>query len=135
MPAVDARAGLPASVEVEGLSVYTHHGVSDAEQEIGQRLVLDISIALADCPATRSDRLEDTVDYSAVCALAAEVAASERRHTLERVAAEVAERLLERFPAADAVRVRATKPEPPIPLSVGAVAVEVELARERGEAP
>ena len=25
-------------VELRGLSIYTHHGVSEAEQEIGQRL-------------------------------------------------------------------------------------------------
>ena len=30
------------SIEVTGLSLYTHHGVSDAEQEIGQRLVFDL---------------------------------------------------------------------------------------------
>jgi dihydroneopterin aldolase len=27
-----------AEIEIRGLSIYTHHGVSDAEQEVGQRL-------------------------------------------------------------------------------------------------
>ena len=43
-----------------GLSIYTHHGVSDAEQEVGQRLVLDISFDVPDCDAVLTDRLEDT---------------------------------------------------------------------------
>ena len=44
--------GTESAVEVElrGLSIYTHHGVTDAEQEVGQRLVFDISF---DVPALR----------------------------------------------------------------------------------
>ncbi len=39
-------------VELRGLSIYTHHGVSEAEQEIGQRLEFDVTF---DVPtATRS---------------------------------------------------------------------------------
>jgi len=30
------------SVEITGLSVYTHHGVTEAEREVGQRLVFDV---------------------------------------------------------------------------------------------
>ncbi len=30
------------TVEIVGLSLYTHHGVTAAEREIGQRLVLDV---------------------------------------------------------------------------------------------
>ena len=31
------------TVEIAGLSLYTHHGVTAAEREIGQRLLLDES--------------------------------------------------------------------------------------------
>src|SRR4029077_21174849 len=42
--------GIESRVEVElrGISIYTHHGVSDAEQEIGQRLEFDISFEVPD---------------------------------------------------------------------------------------
>ena len=56
-----------AEIELRGLSVYTHHGVSEAEQEVGQRLEFDISFDVPDCDAVLTDRLEDTVDYAAVC--------------------------------------------------------------------
>src|SRR5680860_1080285 len=36
-------------VELHGLSIYTHHGVSDAEQETGQRLVIDVDFDVPDC--------------------------------------------------------------------------------------
>ena len=123
--------GAESSVQVElrGLSIYTHHGVTDAEQEIGQRLVIDISFDVPDCDAVLTDRLEDTIDYAEVADIVA-LAATERSYrTLERLCGVIAERLMERF-GSDLVRVRAAKPEPPIPLAIEEVAVEV--VRERG---
>jgi dihydroneopterin aldolase len=71
-----------------------------------------------------TDRVEDTVDYGEVCEQVA-LAAQERSYkTLERLCAAIADRLMERY-AADTVRVKAAKPEPPIALPVDEVSVEV----------
>jgi dihydroneopterin aldolase len=116
-------------VEVNGLSLYTHHGVTAAEREIGQRLILDIRLELGESDATVTDRLEDTVDYGRVCEVAALVATQRSDKTLERLCAAIADRLLRDFNV-QAVYVKAAKPEPPIPLPVDDVSVEVlrELA-------
>ena len=118
--------GAESTVEVElrGLSIYTHHGVSDAEQEVGQRLEFDVSFDVPDCDAVLTDRIEDTIDYAEVCDIVA-LAATERSYrTLERLAQVIGERMVERY-GCEHVRVRAAKPEPPLPLSIGEVAVEV----------
>ena len=112
------------TVEVSGLSLYTHHGVSDAEQEVGQRLVLDLRLDVGECDATLTDRLEDTVDYGQVCQTVALVAQQRSYRTLERLCAAVADRLLGDFEA-QSVWVKATKPEPPIALTVDEVSVEL----------
>jgi len=121
----DDEGGEPSvTVEITGLSLYTRHGVSEAERELGQRLVFDIAFELDDCDATVTDRVEDTVDYAEVCEQVA-LAAQERSYrTLERLCSAIAERLGERY-GAESVRVKATKPEPPIPLPVEEVSVEV----------
>jgi dihydroneopterin aldolase len=112
------------AIEITGLSLYTRHGVSEAERELGQRLVIDIEFELTHCDAVVTDRVEDTVDYAAVCEQVA-LAAQERSYrTLERLCAAIADRLADRF-GAEAIRVRAAKPEPPIPLPVEEVSVEV----------
>jgi dihydroneopterin aldolase len=112
------------TVSIAGLSLYTRHGVSDAERELGQRLVFDIEFELVDCDATVTDRVEDTVDYGEVCEQVA-LAAQERSYrTLERLCSAVADRLMERYDA-QSLSVKATKPEPPIPLPVDEVSVEV----------
>ena len=112
------------TVAIAGLSLYTRHGVSDAERELGQRLVFDIEFELTDCDAMVTDRVEDTVDYGEVCEQVALAAQERSYHTLERLCAAVADRLMDRF-GAESVRVKAAKPEPPIPLPVDEVSVEV----------
>jgi 7,8-dihydroneopterin aldolase/epimerase/oxygenase len=118
------------TIEIVGLSLYTHHGVEEAERAVGQRLVFDLSFDLSDCDATVTDRVEDTIDYAEVCQQVA-LAAQERSYkTLERLCSAIADRMMDRYDA-DAVTVRATKPEPPIPLPVEEVTVEVW--KERGD--
>ena len=112
------------TIEIVGLSLYTHHGVEEAERTVGQRLVFDLSFDLSECDATVTDRVEDTIDYGEVCQQVA-LAAQERSYkTLERLCSAIADRMMDRYNA-DAVTVRATKPEPPIPLPVEEVTVEV----------
>jgi 7,8-dihydroneopterin aldolase/epimerase/oxygenase len=117
-------------IEVSGLSLYTHHGVTKAEQEIGQRLVVDLRMEVGEVDATVTDMVEDTVDYGEVCSAVALVAQSRSFHTLERLCAAIADRLIADFDA-ERVMVRCAKPEPPIPLPVEEVSVE--LWRDVGE--
>lgn len=111
-------------VEIAGLSVYTHHGVTRAERETGQRLVFNVSLDLDDCDATVTDRVEDTIDYGAVCDAVMFVATERSYKTLERLCSAVADALVERF-GANGVVVRATKLEPPLPVAVEEVSAEV----------
>jgi dihydroneopterin aldolase len=121
---VDGGSAAAVTIEIAGLSLYTRHGVSEAERQLGQRLVFDLAFDLDECDATLTDRVEDTVDYAEVCEQVA-LAAQERSYrTLERLCAAVAERLVRRY-GAESVRVKAAKPEPPIALPVEEVSVEV----------
>jgi dihydroneopterin aldolase len=120
----DEAAEPAVTIEISGLSLYTHHGVEAAEREVGQRLVFDLSFEVGECDATVTDRVEDTVDYADVCQQGA-LAAQERSYkTLERLCSAIADRMIDRYDA-ETVTVRATKPEPPIPLPVEEVSVEV----------
>jgi 7,8-dihydroneopterin aldolase/epimerase/oxygenase len=126
----DEVAQTEVTIEVTGLSLYTHHGVSAAEREVGQRLVLDLRMEVGDCDATVTDDVEDTVNYATVCERVSYVAQARSYKTLERLCSAIADRLLADFDAEE-VWVKATKPEPPIPLPVESVSVEVW--RQAGE--
>jgi 7,8-dihydroneopterin aldolase/epimerase/oxygenase len=118
------QAAESVTIEIAGLSLYTHHGVSEAEREVGQRLVLDLRLDIGETDATATDAIEDTVDYAEVCQLVALVAQQRSHRTLERLCATIAERLLADYEL-EGVWVKASKPEPPIALSVEEVSVEV----------
>ncbi len=50
-----------ATIRLEGLSVFGHHGARPYEKEAGQRLEVDLELEPADDRAERSDRLADAV--------------------------------------------------------------------------
>jgi len=112
------------TVEITGLSLYTHHGVTAAEREVGQRLVLDLRLDIGSSDATVTDSIDDTVDYADVCQLVALIAQQRSHKTLERLCSTIADRLLADYEL-EGVWVKATKPEPPIALAVDEVSVEV----------
>ena len=116
------------TIEIVGLSLYTHHGVTAAEREIGQRLVFDVRFDAGEPDALVTDRVEDTVDYADAAQQVLLVAQERSYRTLERLCSVVADRMIERY-GAEAVTVRAAKPEPPMPVSVDEVAVEVHRER------
>jgi 7,8-dihydroneopterin aldolase/epimerase/oxygenase len=118
------ETGESVTIEIAGLSLYTHHGVSEAEREVGQRLMLDLRLDLGETDATVTDSIEDTVDYGEVCQLVALIAQQRSHNTLERLCSTIADRLLGDYEL-EGVWVKATKPEPPIALPVEEVSVEV----------
>jgi dihydroneopterin aldolase len=120
----EAEAETVVTVEITGLSIFAAIGVSDAEREVGTRILLDLRMDVGECDATVTDLVEDTVDYGKVCQTAWLVAQERQYKTLERLCSVIADRILDDFPV-EYVWVKAAKPEPPIPLPVEEVSVEV----------
>lgn len=120
----DERSEPEVAIEISGLSLFTHVGVTAAEREVGQRLLLDLRLDVGNVDATVTDRIEDTLDYAEVCDAANLVAQQRSYKTLERLCAAIADRLLGQYDA-ESVWVKASKPEPPLALPVSEVSVEV----------
>jgi dihydroneopterin aldolase len=125
----ETGSGPEVTIEISGLSLFTHVGVSAAEREIGQRLLVDVRMDVGEAEATVTDRLEDTIDYGEVCHAINLVAQQRSYKTLERLCAAIAERLTDRY-GVGTVWVKAAKPEPPLALPVSEVSVEVWRERE-----
>jgi 7,8-dihydroneopterin aldolase/epimerase/oxygenase len=111
------------TIEITGLEVFAHHGVHDFERRDGQPFVFDIRLE-GPAAAERSDSLEDTLDYGAVCDRVVELAGGGPYNLLERLAAVIADDLIELFPAAS-VTVTVHKPKAPIGHPFGDVRVSV----------
>ncbi len=112
-------------IVVRGLRVVTRIGATAEERGRPQQVLIDIDAVYDASIPSRSDDLDDTIDYGAlVHDVAALVAASEAA-LLERLAGEVAELVCERR-GVERVTVAVGKEVPPIPEEVGAVTVIVD---------
>lgn len=123
-------AAADVTIRVRGLGVMARIGITDAELEVERPLRIAIAIDSAANGATVTDEIADTVDYAAVSALAAETARSQPHRTLERLAARIAEGVLESFDAR-AVEVEVEKPDPPMDETVAGVSVTLRLEAGR----
>lgn len=125
-------------IALTGLKVRGNHGVFDHEKRDGQGFSCDITLWLDFGAAAASDDLADTVDYGAAAQIAHDVIAGPARDLIETVAVEIAEKLLAaddeataaRPPLLHAVEVTIHKPQAPIPLEFGDVAVTARRSRK-----
>jgi dihydroneopterin aldolase len=125
---MDSLKGLD-KVVIRGIDVLGHHGVDEAEREVGQRINFDLDIYVDLSQAITRDDIHKTVNYEAVCKLVEKVSGETKFLLLERLASEIADAVLDRFHPAG-VTVRVSKLSPPIAIRVGSVGVEITRVRE-----
>jgi dihydroneopterin aldolase len=116
-------------ISIQGIDVLGHHGVDEAEREVGQRLNIDVDLYLDLSEAAANDDIHKTVNYEAVCKLVEKVAGEEEFLLLESLASDIGDKLIERFRPAGVV-VRVSKLSLPIAIRVGSVVVEITKLRE-----
>lgn len=121
-------------VLIDDLRVLTVIGALPHEREIAQPVRIDLSIGLDLRNAGRSDELNDTVHYGLVCERVAEMVRDSKDVLLERLAAKVADVVLE-FDLVEVVDVRLTKLRPPIPEEVQSTSVAITRSRAEAAAP
>jgi dihydroneopterin aldolase len=110
---------------VNGLLVHGHHGVMAHEEKVGQRFVIDLELAIDLAEAGRSDKLADTVSYSAVVDTATRAFTRDSFRLVEAAAAAVADALIAGFPQVISVRVTLHKPHAPIAAIFNDVGVSI----------
>ncbi|HTR97676.1 MAG TPA: dihydroneopterin aldolase [Candidatus Acidoferrales bacterium] len=116
-----------ATIRLDGLSVFGHHGARPYEKEAGQRLEIDLELESTGDSAETTDRLSETVDYDRLYRLVVEIVEGRSFHLLEALARCIADTILERFPVRRA-RVRIAKQN--LGWTTGGRAV-IEVVRDR----
>src|SRR5665648_161880 len=118
------------AIHLRGLEFYAYHGALPEEQVLGQRFLIDIDLFTDLSQAGFSDQVEDTIHYGEVYQVIKDCVRGERHQLLERLADDIAQRVLRKF-SCTAVRLEVHKPQAPIPGICRDVSVEIW--RERGE--
>lgn len=102
------------AVFVRGLEFEASHGYTAAERRGTRRFRLSMELSVALEEAAESDRLQDTIDYRALCEVAVEVGTSQTFRLLEALAREIAAKVQRLAPTAD-VTIELEKLAPPCP--------------------
>lgn len=95
---------------LSGMQFFGYHGTLPAENSLGQRFVVDVTLHLDLRPAGEADDLSLTVDYSQVHALARAIVEGPPLKLTEAVAERIAAAVLAEHTAVQAVEVRVRKP-------------------------
>ncbi len=111
-------------IRLQNMVFYAYHGVTTAEKETGRRFEVDCELGLDVAAPGDSDLLTDTIDYGAVYSVIESVVTGKAYSLVERIAAELAEIILDSFPVYE-VTIRVRKRIPPIPGHVDFIEVEV----------
>lgn len=117
-------------ISLTGLRVFGRHGVYDQERRDGQDFIIDLTMQVDTRRAAATDEVTDTVHYGEVAEQVAAIVGGEPVNLLERLAARIADRLLEGA-LVRAVRVTVHKPHAPITVPFEDVAVTITRAKSR----
>ena len=119
---------VPDRIVLTGLRVTGYHGVFEHERRDGQPFVVDVVLELDTRTAARTDDVTDTVHYGELAEKLAAVVAGEPVNLLEKLVARLADVCLDDA-RVSAAEVTVHKPQAPIPLEFGDVAVTIRRER------
>jgi dihydroneopterin aldolase len=116
-------------IELRGMRFLGRHGVTLEERMEPQPFEVDVVMWSSLEAAVRSDDLADTVDYSAVFSLVADIVQGSSFRLIEALAGAIVEAVLESQPLVESIEVRVRKPQAPLPGTFEAV--EAVVRRDR----
>jgi dihydroneopterin aldolase len=115
-------------ITLTGVRAFGHHGVYADEKREGQEFVVDAVLALSLRRAAETDDVVDTVHYGELAERLVAVVAGEPVDLLETLAQRLADDVLS-DDRVDAVTITVHKPQAPIPVPFGDVAVTITRSR------
>jgi len=115
-------------IELRGLVASGRCGVLPEELARAQPIEVDLDVIVDLAPPGRSDQLDDTVEYGAICSVVERVITTERFALLEALAERIAEVVL-RDDAVLAVEVAVRKLRPPVAQQLATSGVRITRSR------
>ena len=114
-------------IHINGIRAYGYVGFFPEEQILGQWFEVDLTVWTDLAAAAQSDELSQTYDYSSDIAKIQHLIQTVKYKLIEKLANEIAAIVLT-SPQVQQVRVRLTKPNPPIPNFSGQIMLEITRA-------
>ncbi|MBM6992129.1 MAG: dihydroneopterin aldolase [Prevotella sp.] len=121
-------------IYLRSLRFHAYHGVEAQERLTGNDYELDLRLQVDVSRAMASDQVEDTINYAEVYQVAA-AEMQQQSNLLERVAAQIARKVMMRWPMIKSMDIRLTKLNPPMGADCKGAGVELHLINDKTESP
>lgn len=112
-------------IAVEGLQFYSHHGYYKEEQVLGGKYIVDIYMQLDIADAAATDDLKKTINYEEIYQLT-KIEMEVHARLIEHVCQRILDKIRQKYPNLEHLKVRVSKHNPPLKGSVERVYVELE---------
>ena len=116
------------TIKVKNIRIYAYHGCLAEEGKIGSDYRIDLSVKANLKKSSKTDQLNDTVDYVHLNKIVREEMAI-RTKLLETVADKILDRILLEISLVDCVKVKVSKLNPPIGGNVEMVSIVMQRKR------
>lgn len=112
-----------------GIHGYGYHGLFERERKDGQDFFVDIVLEVDLTAASLSDSILDTVNYAEITSVVVEAITGDPVNLIEKLAANIAERILNQYLKVNTVTVTVHKPQAPVAAQISDIAVVVTRSR------
>lgn len=116
-------------IVLTGIHGFGYHGLFEHERKDGQDFFVDLTLSVDLTAAAQSDAIEDTVNYAEITDLVVEEITTNPVNLIEKLAARIAERVLNQHIKVQIVSVTVHKPQAPVAAQLKDIAVVVTRSR------
>jgi dihydroneopterin aldolase len=113
------------SIHLTGIRAYGYTGFLPEEQVLGQWFEVDVKLWLNLSAAGQTDAIEDTVDYRQVISTVQNLVKTSKFALVEKLAATIADAILQQSDRLTQVQVILSKPAAPIPDFGGKISIDI----------
>lgn len=115
---------------LKDLGFYGYHGLFSEEKTLGQRFFIDLELGVDLAEAAETDRLSAGISYADIYDTVKTSFEAQPMRLLEAVAQNVSVALFDTFAKVNWIIIRIRKPEAPIAMVRGEVAIELQRVRK-----
>lgn len=115
---------MTSKILLENIKIYAFHGVLPEEKIIGTYYLLNVEIHADLWKATETDNLQHTINYAEIN----DIIHQEMKipsQLLEHVAGRIINKISEKFPQVELIKIKITKTNPPMKGEMTGVSVEL----------
>ena len=113
-------------IAIKDMELFGYHGVFEEEALLGQKFIISATLFLDTRKAGKTDDLKESLDYGEACQVIKKIVETERYMLIERLAEEIAEKLLLTFSLLKAVEITVKKPWAPVLVNLDTVSVTIQ---------